>query len=238
MRKSILIMFMLLVSILTNAQTDIWVSGNVYTEENGKQSMIPFATICVYEMTETDKISYYTVSGIQGNYNIKPYDHTKQYHYVVSAPGYKSKVFNLKAIPESLNGKPFHGNRTVNIKLERDSMVEAIVRKSYSLAELKKWGSGKTIVDALALLPEIKKEDGEWIDKKSDESVCFFLNGGYVTNYLYSKLQALPMDLIADIDYYKIPQGGNYGAAVNIHLTTGQSAKVPDYALEESDLMF
>lgn len=55
MRKKILIMLMLLVSIVSNAQSNIWVSGNVYTEEDGKQSVVPFATICVSEMTEIMK---------------------------------------------------------------------------------------------------------------------------------------------------------------------------------------
>lgn len=238
MRKKILIMLMLLVSIVSNAQSNIWVSGNVYTEEDGKQSVVPFATICVSEMTENNEICYYTVSGVKGNYNIKPYNYTKQYSYVISAPGFKTKVFNLKAIPERLNGKPFLGNRTVNIKLEHDSVTQKIEHKVYSLSELKKLGNGKTIIDALGLIPEIKKENNEWIDKESDEGICFFLNGGYVTNELYAKFQVLPMELIADVEYFKIPKGGSYGAATNVHLSVGQSAKTPDYILEESDLIF
>lgn len=110
---------MLLISIMLKAQSEIWVSGNVYTEVEGKQVMIPFATICVYDLTDTEKMEYFSVSGMQGNYYLKPYNYKKQYHYVVSAFGYKTKEFNLKEIPEYMDGKPFSGNATVNVKMEK-----------------------------------------------------------------------------------------------------------------------
>lgn len=241
MKKSVIILFMLLASIVTNAQTDIWVSGNVYTEVEGEQTMIPFATVCVYDLTDTDKLEYFTVSGMHGNYSIKPYYYKKQYHYVVSAFGFKTKEFSLKEIPEYINGKPFSGNATINVKMEKDSSVSTLEIKKvvYPLAVLKKrGGEARNVMDALSLLPEIKREGSDWIDNKTDGSVCFFLNGVYVTSSIYARLQSLPLSMVVELEYYELPKESNYGAAVNIHLSIGQPSKAPDYELRENKLIF
>ena len=240
MKKSIMIFLVLLVSIATNAQSDIWVNGYVYSEVEGQQVMIPFATIGVYDLAETDKMEYYSVSGMQGNYCLKPYNYQKQYHYVVRALGFKTKEFNLKDIPEYMDGKPFSGNATVNVKLERDSTikVEEIKCISHSMGELQKKGKAKNVLDALSLLDEIKQDVNDWIDVKSDESICFFLNGMYVTADVYAKLQFLPVDMIVKLEYYKLPKGCNYGAGVNIVLAVGPENKAPNYKLGESKLVY
>ena len=154
-----MILVMLLISIMLKAQSEIWVSGNVYTEVEGKQVMIPFATICVYDLTDTEKMEYFSVSGMQGNYYLKPYNYKKQYHYVVSAFGYKTKEFNLKEIPEYMDGKPFSGNATVNVKMEKsnDALTPMIKKIVYPLAELKKKGNAKYVVDPWKCFLKLKK---------------------------------------------------------------------------------
>lgn len=240
MKKYVAIVLMSLISTVMNAQSDIWVNGTVHTEVDGKQIMVPFATVCVYDYAQTDDMKHFAVCGPHGNYHIKPYDHKQQYHYVVSAPGFKDRAFNLKAIPETLNGKPFSGNRTVNIKMESipNGQIPEYKKIVYHLDDLKKKGQVKSIEDALSQISEIKKEGNDWIDTQSDGSVCFFLNGSSITAETYAKLESLPAEAIADIEYYGIPDGSAYSAAVNIHLTMGQSSKAPDYTLDETDLMF
>nr|WP_294763039.1 hypothetical protein [Prevotella sp.] len=235
-----MILVMLMISIMLKAQSEIWISGNVYTEVEGKQVMIPFATICVYDLTDTDKMEYFSVSGMQGNYYLKPYNYKKQYHYVVSAFGYKTKEFNLKEIPEYMDGKPFSGNATINVKMEKctDALTPMIKKIVYPLAGLKKKSNAKYVVDALEMLPEIKKDGNDWIDSSTGESVCFFLNGTYVTPDIYTQLKVIPLDMIVELEYYKLPEGGNYGAVVNIHLSVGQTCKAPDYTLKENELIF
>lgn len=235
-----MILLALLVSVVANAQSDIWVSGYVYTEVEGQQVMIPFATISVYDLTETDKMEYYSVSGMQGNYTIKPYHYQKPYHYVVRALGFKTKEFNLKAIPEYIDGKPFSGNASVNVKLERDSAIQVPHTQcvAYTMSELQKKGKAKSIIDAFNLLDEIKQDGNDWIDMKSEESVCFFMNGMYVTADVYAKLQYIPADMIAKLEYYKLPKNCDYGAAVNIMLSVGSESKAPNYKLGESELVY
>ena len=235
-----MLLLALLVSIVVNAQSDIWVNGYVYTEVDGQQIMIPFATISVYDLTETDQMEYYSVSGMQGNYTIKPYHYQKPYHYVVRALGFKTKEFDLKAIPEYIAGKPFSGNASVNVKLERDSAIQVPHMQcvAHAMSELQKKGKAKNIMDALNLLDEIKQDGNDWIDTASEESVCFFMNGMYVTADIYAKLQCLPADMIAKLEYYKLPKDCNYGAAVNILLTIGTESKMPNYKLGECELAY
>lgn len=92
----ILLFLFACISLHTAAQSNIWVNGYTYTEEAGKQIMIPFATISVYDYGQEDQLRYFTMSGPFGNYHIKPYDYKKQYHFVVEAPGYKTRAFNME----------------------------------------------------------------------------------------------------------------------------------------------
>lgn len=240
MKKNLIMLLMLLVSTVMNAQSKIWINGNVYAIENGKQVMVPFATINVYDYPASDQVKYFAVCGQEGNYMVNPYEYTKKHHVVVTAPGYKTKEFNLKEIPETWNGEPFSGNATVNIKMEKatDAATIAYQPTTYTMTELNKNGTAKNALDVLTLIPEIKKDEDTWVDKETDESVCLFLNGIFVTRNIYEQLPELPANMITHVESYKLPQGGNYGKAININISAMEPCKAPDFELMESDLMF
>ena len=240
MKKNLTLLFMLLVSLVVNAQSNIWINGYTYTEVDGKQIMVPFATICVYDCPATEQIKYFMVSGPNGFYNINPYEYVKPHHFVVSAPGYKTKEFNIHDIEESIDGKKVQGNISVNIKLDKLSESKDSISKkiTYTLAKLKLRGKAKNMLEALNLIPEIKKDNNDWVEKSSGKSVCFFLNGMFVTTDVYSQLSNYPIDLIDNVECYQLPDGVSYAMGVNINLTVGNPCKVPDYMLEESYLMF
>lgn len=232
----------ILLSICCNitAQSNIWINGYTYTEEQGKQIMVPFATICVYDYAQTDELKYFVVSGTHGNYSIKPFDYKKQYHIVVEAPGYKTKTFNLKSIPETNNGKPFSGNCTIHILMEKDSLrnIHETTSKMYEMKELKGKAEIKSIPEILNLIPEIQKEGSDWINSKTKGSVCLFLNGTYITAEAYPQLEELPANIISSIKFHQLPESGIYDSALNIILSIGQQSSTPTYILKQSNLTF
>lgn len=242
MKKISLILLSLFafVSLHTAAQSNIWVNGYTYTEEAGKQIMIPFATISVYDYIQTDQLKYFVVSGPYGNYRIKPYDYKKQYHFVVEAPGYKTRTFNMKEVPEIMNGKPFSGNTTISILMEKDSSqsVASTEPQTYTKEQLEKNGKVKLLPELLSLLPEIRKEGEDWITVKGEGSVCLFLNGANVNSKTLSALNELPTNVVSSLEYYQLPQGGAYDAVVNIVLSMGQKASRPTFQLMQSKLIF
>lgn len=242
MKKISLILLSLFafVSLHTAAQSNIWVNGYTYTEEAGKQIMIPFATISVYDYIQTDQLKYFVVSGPYGNYRIKPYDYKKQYHFVVEAPGYKTRTFNMKEVPEIMNGKPFSGNTTISILMEKDpsQSVASTEPQTYTKEQLEKNGKVKLLPELLSLLPEIRKEGEDWITVKGEGSVCLFLNGVNVNSKTLSALNELPTNVVSSLEYYQLPQGGAYDAVVNIVLSMGQKASRPTFQLMQSKLIF
>ena len=242
-RNSLMIVFFIIsisCSLHTAAQSNIWINGYTYTEEAGKQIMIPFATISVYDYIQTDQLKYFVVSGPCGNYRIKPYDYKKQYRFVVEAPGYKTRTFNVKEVPEIVNAKPFSGNSTIHILMEKDTMqsVDSLFKTIYMKEELEKTGKVKLLPELLSLLPKIRKEGEDWITIKREGSVCLFLNGLKVDSKALSTLNELPTNVVSSLEYYQLPQGGTYDAAVNIVLSIGQKASMPTYELMQSSLIF
>lgn len=238
---SIILLFMFAcISQQTTAQSNIWINGYTYTEEQGKQVMIPFVTISIYDYPQTNNLKYFVVSGTHGNYSIKPFDYKKQYHYVVEAPGYKTKEFNTNPIPETNNGKPFSGNCTIHILMEKDTLhpITNALPKIYQKDELKKKGKVKSINDLLALMPEISKEGNDWITTEGKGSVCLCLNGTNLTAQTLPMLNELPTDAVSSLEYYQLPQGGIYEAVVNIMLIAGKQASAPTYTLQQSNLIF
>lgn len=224
----------------TAAQSNIWINGYTYTEEAGKQIMIPFATISVYDYMQTDLLKYFVVSGPCGNYRIKPYDYKKQYHFVVEAPGYKTRIFNMKEVPEIMNGKPFKGNVTIHILMEKvpSQSVASTKFQTYTKEKLEKNRKVKFLPELLSLLPEIRKEGEDWITTKGEGSVCLFLNGVNVDSKTLSTLNELPTNVVSSLEYYQLPQGGAYDAVVNIVLSMGQKASIPTFQLMQSKLIF
>lgn len=241
MKTRILILAFLFacISLCATAQPKIFIMGYAYTEEGNKQTIVPFATISVYDYNQPNELKYFTTCGPYGNYTIRPYDHTKKYRFVVEASGYKIKEFNLEEIPEVWKGKPFSGNRNVNIPLIKDKNTSSTIRdKKYTIAMLKKEAKVKTITDLLHLIPEIRKEGNDWITAKGEGSVCLFLNGIVAAPQTLAKLDKLPVDGVTSIDYYQLGQGGLYDATINISLIVGKPATAPTDKLSPSPLMF
>lgn len=238
----ILLFLFACISLHTAAQSNIWVNGYTYTEEAGKQIMIPFATISIYDYGQEDQLRYFTVSGPFGNYHIKPYDYKKQYHFVVEAPGYKTRSFNMKEVPETMNGKPFSGNTTVSIRMEKDpsQSTVSVEPKKYTKEELEKENGlkSKSLPELLCTLPEIRKEGDEWITADGEGSVCLFLNGTIVAPEVLPALNELPTNTVSSFEYYQLPNGSVYNAVLNIVLSAGQKATAPTYKLMQSSLIF
>lgn len=221
------------------AQTNIWIMGYIYAEENGNQITVPFATISIFDYSQQDEMKYFTVSGIYGNYSIKPYDHKKQYHIVVEAPGYKTRSFNLKEIPEVWNGKPFSGNCNLNILMEKDNgqSTTTSIAKVYKKEELKKVAEAKTLSELLLTIPEIKKEGNDYITTNGN-SVCLFINGSNAPTSILHMLGELEISDIASIEYYQLPDDATYGAILNVIMNAGQQAASPNRILKQSSLIF
>lgn len=238
-KKIILTFLFIHLSLYVAAQSNIWLTGYIYCEKAGKQTTVPFATVSVYDYNKPNELIYFTVCGPHGNYNIKPYDHTKKYHFVVEAPGYKIKKINLKEIPEIWNGKPFSGNCNVYIPLDKDEKTSSkIETKIYTKEELKKGEKAQTITDLLLLMPNICKEGNDWVTAQGKGSVCIFLNGIKATPKTLSNFDKVPADGVASIKYYQLPQGGIFDATVNITLIVGKPATPPTDKLEPSRFIF
>lgn len=238
--NAIFTIMLLFVCCNITAQSNIWINGYTYTEEQGKQIMIPFATVCVYDYAQKEELRYFAVSGTHGNYSIKPFDYKKQYHIVVEAPGYKTKEFNLKPIPETNNGKLFSGNCTIHILMEKDSlnMICETTPKIYGIDDFKSKDEIKSIPEILNLIPEIEKEGNDWINAKTKGSVCLFLNGTSITTEAYPQLEELPANIVSSIEFYQLPKGGIYESALNIILSIGKQSSTPTYILKQSNLTF
>lgn len=238
-KKVILTFLFMYISLYAAAQADIWLTGYIYNEEAGKQATVPFAAISVYDYNNPNELKYFTICGPHGNYRIKPYDHTKKYHFVVESPGYKTKEINLKEIPEAWNGKPFSGNCNVYIPLDKDNKISSkIETKTYTKEELKKRGKAQTITDLLLLMPEIRKEGNDWVTTQGDGSVCIFLNGIKTTQKTLAKFDKVPADGVASIKYYQLPQDSFFDATVNITLIVGRPATAPANKLRPSRFIF
>lgn len=230
---------LLVMSLFTaKAQNNIWINGYTYQEINGKQCTLPFATIMVENLKDSTVIEYYTVSGLDGRYQIKPYDHLQQYKYTVEADGFKPTSFVLDKIPEVWNGKPFSGNCNVNIKMTRDNKKEELqINKSvYSKQQLQSINENvkiKSAKELIVCIPNVQYEDG-YLETADHKSYCLFLNGMYAAANTFSLLEKLPIVNVENIELYLFNDNEKYAGVINLNLTIGSKPKNPGYTLQES----
>lgn len=235
------IAMLVLVSVVgTISASDVWVKGYVISKADGKQSVVPFATISVYDYENTDNLKSYLISGINGEYMLRPYDRNQQHTFIVEAPGYKSRRFNLKEIPNTMNGWEIKGSVSVHIELERDSSaVYAAEKKVYDKAVLAGTDSINSVKQMLASVEELECDDNLWVVKATGESVCVMLNGVYMSFAPMSEIEPLPAEIVSRIEYYPLPEGGAYGAVVNLVIPNlGYESQIPPVELQTSPLVF
>lgn len=242
MKKFRVIAFMILMSVVSSvsAQSDVWLHGYVYSNAGEKQEMIPFATISVYAHDDSENLKAYIVSGIYGEYMLRPYDRKQPHTFVVEAPGYKTHRLSLKEIPEMMGGQPVRGSVSVHIEMERDSSAVIVPeKKEYDKSMFAGNDSVKTVKQMLELIDEIECDEDVWVAKSTGESVCMMLNGVYMSFVPMTEIEEIPAEAASKIEYYSLPEGGVYGAVVNLVIPTlGYESQVPPVKLQKSHLEF
>lgn len=242
MKKFRLIAFMVLMSVVgtISAQTDVWLRGYVYSNAGDKQEMIPFATISVYDRDDSESMKAYMVSGTYGEYMLRPYDRTRQHTIVVEAPGYKTRRISLKEIPEMMSGQPVRGSLSIHFEMERDSLAVFVPeKKEYDKSMIAGNDSVKTVKQMLELIDEIECDDNVWVEKTAGESVCIMFNGVCMPFVPMAEIEAAPAEAISKIEYYSLPEGGAYGAVVNLMIPSlGYESQLPPVRLQKSQLEF
>lgn len=210
----------------------IWINGNAFSESGGSQKAVPFATISFYDAPDYANLAYFTVCGPVGNYRVNPYEYTKDYYVVAECPGYETRKFHLKPIPEVWNGRPFSGNATVDIRMEPVSPVKDIAPEKFEGGGKE----GKNLLQLLQGLPGITYADGSLLTKE-EGSVCLLMNGYSVGADVVGQLDKIPGNAVSCLEYYPLPEGGLYQAAVNVVLSVGTQAAWPDYRKTNSSLI-
>lgn len=242
MKKFRLTVFMVLMSVVgaVSAQTDVWLRGYVYSTAGDKQDMIPFATISVYDYDDSESMKAYIVSGIYGEYMLRPYDRTRQHTIVVEAPGYKTRRINLREIPEMMGGQPVRGSMSVHFEMERDSSAVFVPeKKEYDKSVIAGNDSVKSVKQVLELIDEIECDENVWVEKATGESVCIMFNGVYMPFVPMAEIEPVPAEAISKIEYYSLPEGGAYGAVVNLVIPAlGYESQLPPVKLQNSQLVF
>ena len=114
MRKfKFLLFIILLVTCNTQAwcQSDVWVDGYVYSIDNmKKQKIIPFASVYYYDINNHNDVKYCAMTGINGYYEFKPYNHSQAYFVKVTAPGYKQVTFRVKSFTGNITEKIYESS--------------------------------------------------------------------------------------------------------------------------------
>ncbi|MDR0996022.1 MAG: hypothetical protein LBL81_07045 [Tannerella sp.] len=219
-----------------SAKGDIFIGGAyVYAENNGKQETVPFASISFYHYPDTTQLAYFTMSGLHGDYRIRPYDNTEPYHVVVDAIGYKEKTFLLEAITDLRNekGEKVTGNASVHIRMEKEKgeTASSIVPETYQPEVLSQGKKIKELSALLSLVPGLKHDGNNWVTD-SGGSVRFFVNGMDMPQEIAEHIGELPSKIIKRIEYYRLPTNAVYAAVLNIVLTSGGGSKAPTYTLK------
>lgn len=234
--KFIFAFILMCISFNLSAQSEskIWIDGYVFTEIPDNQKGIPFAIISLYDTPNHDNLKYFTVCGPFGNYRIKPYEYTKEYYGTIECPGYESRSFHIKPVPEFWSdGRPFKGNATVNIKLNPISISKNIVSEKF----VNKNDSVKNLLQFLQTLPNIIYENGN-LFTKHEGSICLLMNGYFInSSNLIQLLEQIPANAVSSIEYYTLPEENLYHAAVNVVLKIGTQASWPKYSKKESFLI-
>lgn len=242
MKKFRFIALIVLMSMVAtvSAQSDVWLRGYVYSTVNGKQEMVPFATISVYDYDNSENLKSYLISGLYGEYMLRPYDRKQPHTIVVEAPGYKTCRINLKEVPEVMNGWAVRGNLSVHIEMERDGADMFVAeKKEYDGTMFAGNDAVESLKQMLAKVDELEYDENLWVKKATGESVCMMLNGVYMSFAPMSEIEALPADAVKRIEYYQLPEGGPYGAVVNLVIPDlGYESQLPPVALHKSPLEF
>jgi hypothetical protein len=218
------------------SRSDIWINGTVYTDVDSVQQVVPFAMVTLYTDSTQEHLAYFTVCGTQGNYVIKPYDHTKSYYLKVEAPGYAPREVNISPIPEVWDGKPFSGNATTHICLK----ASAGPQQQYEEMRLTKaqFSKGcKNLKDLLLTIPSIHFESGEWFTNDG-RGILFCINGDVTTIEKDVLLKKIPVKYVDSLTIYSTDASFPYGLVVDIALVQGDQAQKPKYHMAESQFFY
>lgn len=216
------------------AQEDIWVNGNVFSEKDDVQTVIPFATVKFYNDKAFKDLAYYIVCGPFGNYTIKPYNYKNDYYIVVEAPGYKTRQLHISSISETLNGKKFSGNSSVHVRLEPDGTNKPCASKVITRKEIPAGMSD--VKQYLMSLDGINYDSDGWYTD-DDRGILFCLNGKTINDRQAALLNEIDIRGVKNITIYETDSKSPYGKAIDITLTFGKPATTPNYRLGESALI-
>lgn len=233
--KTILVFLLMYISCNLSAQSEskIWIDGYIFSEINGHQKAIPFATISFYDTPEHDNLIYFTVCGPFGNYRIKPYEYTKEFYATVECPGYRTRNFHIKQMPDKWDdGTPLTGNVEINIKLNQISTSTNIISRKVKNTN----DTIKNLLQFLQTLPNIIYKEGNLVTKQ-EESVCLLINGYFINGNLVQELDQIPVNAVSYIECYTLPEESIYRTAVNVILTVGTQASWPEYKKRETSLV-
>ncbi len=201
----------------TSANAEIWINGIIFTTKaDSTQVEVPFATITLSDATNHDEQKYFTVSNYEGLYEVKPYDYTKPHYMTVSAPGYETRQFTLNKLnPFCSDGRPFEGNRTVDVELKPIAGATAPVMTTYEGDALAK-DAPNTAELILRTVPGIANEGTDWYMAETDGAVLLLINDAPVMPQLPALLDRIPANAITKIDYFDIKGDSIYEGVIRL----------------------
>ncbi len=213
------------------SQSNIWINGTVYSEQDSIQSVLPFATVRLYSDSTLTNLAYFAVCGPVGNYTIKPYDHTRSYYIVAEAPNSIVRKTKISPIPEIWDNKPFSGNATTNICIQ--PITNPIHYKSNIISKEDLPDTASNLNDILLSIENINHDDDGWFTT-DERGILFCINGMVVGVDKTAAFNQIPANVIEKITIYDTKENLLYGKAIDITLKIGSPTKQPDHWLRES----
>ena len=214
-----------------NAQLDsrgLYFFGHVYYENvSGKQIMLPFTTIKIYEESNPETVKFTRFAGTDGSYRVDNIDISKSYILIAYAPGLKEQSFLF----QGYNKQPsFKGNLSTHMCLETSDGFSTPLKKKIFTPKILSINKKSKIKDLFDQLPCLKNEDEDYVTNNGG-SVRIFVNGASVQPRELSVLFKSSFKAVKSIEYYNLEKFGNsaYQGVINIILTAGEQVKPPKF---------
>jgi hypothetical protein len=210
-KKLILLMFLMLSLCYTLSAQSLWINGVIFNKEGKDLYPVPFASVYYCDSMNHDDVKYVAFTDMSGVYDLGKNIEVRDYYVKISAPGYKSIEKIVNKLPNS-----HKDSYTLHFSMEKAKNME-YSKKTYFAADLE-MGS-KNLFEIIALLPEVKFEDGSYYTK-DDEKIKILGCGYSIPKDKYEMLRNLSNMYIEKIEYYDLKKVENskYPAVVNVVL--------------------
>lgn len=230
MKKILILSLIMLTALNVNAQK-IWINGYIFTFENGNAKPVPFATIKYCDSENHKQVKFIRVTDFSGHYDLGKEVPSKGNYYVeITAPGYSTRHKSIGKLPRF-----YRGNITLHFEMLKKG-EESITMTSFTPMDI-----DKKAMNAEALINKIPgiivDDDLNIISQSQKKSLKLLLNGFDVPIENVNNLKHIPVNLIKNIEVYKIGDSVEtiFGGAINVVMIEGPYAGQLSFTPIETD---